>query len=57
MEHNVRDTELTISKPADRSVPRCQGIHRITKKKSMWGADRAMTVKVVSPEEMEKLWR
>ena len=53
----VCDTELLISPVVDRTVPKTRAINRVTKRDKPSGTDGPVTVKVVSPEEMERLWK
>ena len=53
----VCDTELLISPVVDRTTPRVQSTNRISKREKPSGTDGPVTVKVVSPEEMERLWK
>lgn len=53
----VSDTELTVATPVDRSIPRAQATHLITKRKPATGHHSEVVVRVVSTEEMERLWK
>lgn len=53
----VRDTELTVATPVDRSIPRAHAAHLITKRKPAVGHHGEVRVRVVSAEEMERLWK
>ena len=53
----VRDTILLTGRTIDRSIPKTQGIHLITKKKPEPESDGEVVIRIVSKEEMEELWK
>ena len=53
---NVRDIELYIARPQDRSIPKAHIHHTKTKHASVQGKNGELTVRKVSKREMNKLW-